>query len=342
MNIKIYTRKNDPNDAVNYYLQLIRQALEERYGACVEPVSSIKDIARDDVVVTISPAAYFLLLLKNPNQKIIYWFQGIFAEEVAYLYSGLKNALKVKLFTYLEHHILKHALLVIFISESMRQYYRRKCGYDKTNYVIIPCFNKQKTDSVSHILADNGHKYDRASFVYAGSVNQWQCIEETVYLFSLIKKRIEQATLTLLTADKKEAQRIAEAYHVSAEIKYIPLKELDKELQKYKYGFILRRDIPLNRVSTPTKLSSYLANGVIPVYSTVIDAFQKPLAGKHYAIPADMNDLNGLCERICSFDSQPVDIDVMEQEYTAVFDSFYNEVDYKRLLIRTLDRELDI
>lgn len=342
MNIKIYTRKNDPNDAVNYYLQLIKQALEEKYSVCVMSVSSIKNIGRDDVVVTISPAAYFLLLLKNPKQKIIYWFQGIAAEELAYLYSGLKNALKVKLFTYLEHRILKRSLLVVFVSESMRLYYRRKCGYDKTNYVIIPCFNKQKTVSISQILGNNKHKYDTPSFVYAGSVNQWQCIEETVYLFSLIKKRIEHATLTLLTADKEGAQRILEAYNVSAEIKYIPLNELDKELQKYKYGFILRRDIPLNRVSTPTKLSSYLANGVIPIYSTVIDSFQEPLADKHYAIPADVNDLSGLCEQVCSFDSRPVDTAVMEQEYTAIFDSFYNEADYKQLLIQTLDREVNI
>lgn len=38
--------------------------------------------------------------------------------------------------------------------------------------------------------------------------------------FSLIKKRIEQAALTLLTANQEEAQRILEVYKVSAEIKY--------------------------------------------------------------------------------------------------------------------------
>ena len=337
MNVKIYTRKNDTNDAVNYYLQIIKQALEEKYKTSVEQVFTVKDVHRRDLVVVISPAAYFYMLLKNPFQQVVFWFQGIFAEEVDYLFTGRKNRLKVRLFTHLERHILKHARLILFVSEAMRRYYHEKFGYQKENYLIIPCFNKQKRLSLPQVVSNMSSKYEIPSFVYAGSISRWQCIEETVYLFSLIKRHFPQATLTLLTSERQEAETILMKYDVSAEIKYVPLTELDKELLKYKYGFILRRDIPLNRVSTPTKLSSYLANGVIPIYSTVIESFKEPLKDKEYAIAADINNLDELYERIVSFEKKRVNVESLDREYEAVFDDFYNETRYKNNLIKALD-----
>lgn len=341
MNIKIYTRdKKDSNDAVTYYLQIFKQALEEKYGREIEQVFSVKEVQHDDIVFVISPAAYFYVLMKNPRQKVVYWFQGIFAEEVAYLFPQKEGKLKVWLFTWLERRILNRALLVLFVSEAMLAYYRAKFGYNKANYVIMPCFNKQKDISIRQILQTDRHKYDEPSFVYVGSVNRWQCIDETVYLFSLIKKRIPDATLTILTGDQKDAEAILAKYGVSADVKYVPLVRLDEELRKYKYGFILRRDIPLNRVSTPTKLSSYLANGLIPIYSSVIESFDQYLGDKRYAIPADINSLDKLCEEICRFDKEPVDIDAIEQEYDAVFATFYNESGYKRELLDAFGKYL--
>ena len=115
------------------------------------------------------------------------------------------------------------------------------------------------------------------------------------------------------------------------------VKDVYKELLKYKYGFILRRDIPLNRVSTPTKLSSYLANGVIPIYSTVIESFKEPLEDKEYAIAADVSNLDELYEQIVSFEKKRVNVESLDREYEAVFDDFYNETRYKNNLIKALD-----
>ena len=93
----------------------------------------------------------------------------------------------------------------------------------------------------------------------------------------------------------------------------------------------------MNRVSTPTKLSSYLANGVIPIYSTVIESFKEPLKDKEYAIAADINNLDELYEQIVSFEKKHVNVESLDREYEAVFDDFYNETRYKNNLIKALD-----
>ncbi|MFH4294131.1 hypothetical protein WAJ58_23570, partial [Acinetobacter baumannii] len=57
-------------------------------------------------------------------------------------------------------------------------------------------------------------------------------------------------------------------------IKYVSLENLDTELLKYKYGFLIRENHIVNNVATPTKMNSYLANGIIPIYLSFIDHFK--------------------------------------------------------------------
>lgn len=48
---------------------------------------------------------------------------------------------------------------------------------------------------------------------------------------------------------------------------------MSEALADVKFGFVLRNDVPVNRVATPTKLSSYLSAGVIPVFSKYLKDF---------------------------------------------------------------------
>ena len=106
----------------------------------------------------------------------------------------------------------------------------------------MPCFNKAITQNSFYYK----HKYESASFVYAGAVIKWQCLDETIHLFSLLKEKLKNATLTILSSDQQEVIPILKKYNINAIIKYVPLEELDEELAKYKYGFILRKDLKMN------------------------------------------------------------------------------------------------
>ena len=52
---------------------------------------------------------------------------------------------------------------------------------------------------------------------------------------------------------------------------------------------ITRKDIAINKVATPTKMSSYLANGIIPIFSDIIGDFNKVMGKLKYTVPVGQN-----------------------------------------------------
>lgn len=143
---------------------------------------------------------------------------------------------------------------------------------NKISY-IISCYNKALN---KNLIIENFSKYYKLNFVYAGSLYKWQCIEKTLEVFREVEKIDSSAHLTLLTKNTTEAKHMVELFGIkNFDVKYISLHDLDSELIKYKYGFLLRADNILNRVAKPTKMNSYLAVGIIPIYSIVVDSLKK-------------------------------------------------------------------
>lgn len=86
------------------------------------------------------------------------------------------------------------------------------------------------------------------------------------------------------------------------------------------YGFILRKDSIVNRVATPTKLSSYMSVGVIPIFSVVLDDFYRVSEKLKYIIPVQKRmDWEAFFERI----NDRIDKDQLLDEYLELFKSYY-------------------
>lgn len=333
MNFKVLLRKNEDNNATHEYINVIKDAAVLSCGARDIPtVYSAKEIKKDDCLIVITPqSVLFNGLLFRPKQKFLYWFQGVVPEEIAYLYGGLYSTVKSFLYGYAEKYILKKARLIFFVSDKLRHHYRTKYGYDKDNYIIMPCFNKKMDESC--FIAS---RYEKPTFVYAGALVKWQCVEETIALFSKIKEMIPEATLTILTAEQAEARKALAEQGVTAEVKYVPLPDLLQELAQYKYGFLLRENMIINEVSTPTKINSYMAAGVIPIFTDVIGDFKRVFRSLQYVITCDHNDPDHIIERILAIEKQKIDPDQIAGEYRSVFDSYYNRDKYVRTIAEKL------
>lgn len=327
---KIFLIDGDENDATDYYLHIISEAIRENNDEC-KKVYDLKSISNIDTVITIHPKAFFQIWKNNKRQPIIHWFQGLIPEEAMMLFENypLKKYPRNWLYSFLERFILKRATFVFFVSEAMRQHYKEKYNYRKNNYIIMPCFNQ-----LLNKKAFNESRYKKTTFVYAGSMSKWQCIDETLQIFRSIKSEIPSANLTLLTKEKDEAQRFLDKYGLyDAQIKYIPYTELNNELNKYKFGFIIREDNPVNNVATPTKMNSYLANGVIPIYSDYIYDFKKNLSGYKNLITYN-GDINKCIQSIKHLDDvSPINI---YHEYTIIFNKYYNENMYVNMISEVL------
>lgn len=326
--LKIYTRKeSELNDATKYYVGIIAKAFEER-GFDIVYTHKVKDINKKDFVLIITPRSFFKTLFRKRKYSI-YWFQGIITSEIPlYNFNRLISLFKIIISTIVEYITLKKSNFIFFVSDDMVDFYKRNRNYKKNNYLVMPCFNQKLEPS-----AFNDKKYSKPTFVYAGNLAGWQCFSQTIQLFKKIKERIPEAELTIYTKEQEEANLILDKYQVNATVKYVPYQELNNELQQYKYGFIIREDIDVNNVATPTKMNSYMAVGIIPIYTNVVGAFKKNLNHLEYAVPlnistqkvyADKLDL----QKLYDLENKKIKAEDVLNEYNKTFETFYSKEYY--------------
>ena len=330
---KIFLSKRDLKNlnAIDYYICVIEKGLQKT-GIEIKRIKDLNDINEEDIVVTTDAHSFFSVWEKNKKQRIIIWFQGIAPEEMRCLKgNNIKWLLKSFVWSYFERIALKHATFCIFVSESMRQHFKKKYGYNHINYFIMPCFNQEINKNCF-----TEDKYLHPTFVYAGGLAKWQCFEETLLIYKVIKNRINNARLYLYTHEKERAKSIVYNLGIDdVEIKSVEYHEMQKELAGKKYCFLIREDIQINHVATPTKLNTYMAAGCIPIFSNVIDAFKENLGKIDYKIEYKGN-MNQLADELLIFENKRINPDTIYCEYKALFDEYYSKEKYSLELCEKL------
>lgn len=335
MRFKVYLRKRDINDATDFYVKILEDALKKS-GYDVERVCNVKNIEKKDKVLTISSKAFFDVWIHNPKQYIINWFQGVAPEESLMLFDGKPQGyLRKLILSFLEPFALKKSKANFFVSKSMLTHYERKYKYKKDNYFLMPCFN-QLFDENNFFDA----RYNSPNFLYAGSMAKWQCVDETLMLFKKIQEHYPLAKLTILTGEKDTAEKLLQKFNlIDVTVKHVPYQQLNSELKKYKYGFLLRKDIIVNNVATPTKMNSYLANGIIPIYSTVIHDFAANINSK-YIIQLPVDNYEQECLNKLKSLEEPLLASEVREDFENIFKKYYSKDHYIKLLNDFFERVL--
>ena len=232
---------------------------------------------------------------------------------------------------------MKKAKFIFFVSEYMRKHYEElgRCSFENKSY-IMPCFNEVLDESVF-----KQKKYTDLTFCYVGSLDLWQCFRETVQLYKSIEYSLQNTKLKVLTFSVDEGTRILKEYGVqNFEIKQVPKEQVKQELIESSFGFIIRHDNMVNRVATPTKFSSYLSAGVIPIYSSCLtdfDALSKSEGMKYVlGISQEINP-----EEIVTFIKRDVVLQEICDEYKRLFSSYYS-IDYHTCRITKLLKNKEI
>ncbi|HFU0347199.1 TPA: hypothetical protein ACGTTX_001656, partial [Vibrio parahaemolyticus] len=261
---KIYlANKSDINNATEFYINMIQTALEA-LDIVVEKVYTLSDLKNADYVLTVDAKAAFFVRVRYPLKKIIVWYQGVVPEEAYMVFGSRLRKLYWSIFEYIS---LKTSCWNIFVSEAMKKHYEKKYKLSLSRGSIIPCFNKSY---ISH----RWNKNKPLSFVYAGSMHKWQCIEETCQIVFELQRLEPQVSFAIYTSDREKGQEFLDKYNIdNATVDYVPLEEIEIRLSEFSYGFIIREDCVVNNVATPTKLNTYYSSGLVPIVSNVINDF---------------------------------------------------------------------
>lgn len=305
-----------------YYVGIIDEAIRKAGYETVH-VAKLNDVPKHANVVTIRDKDTSYVVWRRTPKRVITWFQGICPEEMDVIYEGKWDKLPRRwIHVLFEKVALKKSDLNLFVSEAMLKHYQNKYGYHRDNYMIMPCFGND-----IDLLCFNDERYSKPRFLYSGSVAAWQCIDKMLVLFKKIQQRVPNATLSILTPNREEAHELLKKYDVEADVDFVQPDKLQEYIRGFKYGFIVRDDIAMNNVATPTKMSNYMGAGIIPVYSDVVHDYRTHITAKNPYVIA-FNDDDECIRRIETLERDGADADQIKAEYQKTFNEYWNREVY--------------
>lgn len=298
----------------DYYLDTIAQGLEKA-GYPVRAAYEWEEMdirPGDQALIIAATRAYHLWKKKIPY---LYWAQGVWPEES---YLRYHSPLRFRVQSHLEKRALKKAEFVFFVSESMKNHFEAKYKlHFHGKCYIMPCANEQFHPEAF----DAPGKYESNVFCYAGALSRWQCFEETVALYKKIERARPDSRLLLLVKERQQALAMLEKYDVkNYSIDYVPVEKLPEVLRQAKFGFVLRQESPVNAVATPTKVVTYLCNGLIPIYSHTLTGIREILKDARYPI---VYENNGDISRILEAMDGPMNPEEVRSDLEAIYETTY-------------------
>lgn len=314
--MKVYILKCSNKDVTDYYLSIIKEAFQEKYDVVF--INKIKELItkpRNSIIITARISDFLLLDLIGFKKQLI-WMQGVEPEES---YLKHHNKIKFALLSLIEKYTLINSLGCFLVSKEMQTHLENKyrIHISEKSY-IMPCFNCEYNDN-SFLSSD---KYYNNTFCYIGSLSVWQCFEQTILYYKKLENILPHTSLKILTPEIERAKILVKQYNIkNYTIQYVKNDEITEALKDVKYGFILRDNIIVNNVATPTKLSTYISNGVIPIYSTGLKPFNYFIHENKIQNVICVDNKHVINET--DFNSQ-VDLDLIKKEYKFIFQNYYN------------------
>lgn len=206
---------------------------------------------------------------KNKKTKLIVDFHGDSYEE--YLFRSPRNN---QIAILLKNSIVNSITIadhIIVVSENLLLQFENYYNNKICNYSIISCgvdINRFE-DTSKRVNINNINIGERIVLGYSGGLQKWQNIEFILDIFIKLKEYNNRFFFMLYT--NSDTGFINEKLKLIGENNYLIMKltfdEVPEYLKLFDAGFLIREDLILNKVSSPTKILEYLAAGV-PVICT--------------------------------------------------------------------------
>lgn len=333
MKAYLYCDPRSLNDATRYYVNIIRKCVCRR-GFDFETVHKLSEIKHPDLIITVTERYFLLAKLRFAKTRTIYWSQGVTAEEAKNVVTGLKSRARYLFRRMAEPVAVNKSSILFCVSDRMVEYYKEKYGLkDRGQIVVMPCYNLQPA---GHGSPD---RYARPTFVYAGNASSWQCADVMLDVYRNVEQSIPDAELVIFSncADEFES-KIRERGIRNYSIRYVSVEQLQEEMLNYKYGFVIRDKHIINQVATPTKLNSYLASYLIPVFSDGVAAFAENIDLGEFTIMAKCPlDAGKIAGQIVEFENSKHDFNKYPQCVDKIFREYFNDSVYEEQLDRHLE-----
>ncbi len=322
--MKVVYFEKDIRNVTGFYYSIITSALEhnnvdlqKRNVASIKNLISVK---RKDYAL-ITDLRDFAKLYLLGHRRFIFWYQGVTPEEV-YLMSGSK--IRYSIFSFFEKLSLKAIKYKIGVSNYLFKHFEEKYNISLKDgsYFIMPCFNNLLNKDSFY----KEGKYENNIFCYAGGTAVWQGFDEMVRIYGEIEKKHPNVFFRIYSKEYDRAKEIISKYKIkNYSVESLPPTEVDQALSSCKFGFIIRENNVINNVATPTKFGTYIGNGVIPIYTPAIKAFED--LSKEFKFLC-CSTIDEIVNNVDDYLDTSVAADDVFNEYSRIFEKYYNRENY--------------
>ena len=224
---------------------------------------------------------YVLRLIRITKLPIYLWKQGDAAAES---YMTHHSYLRKWVLQMIDAYSLRKVAGVIYVSDAMKDYYENKYSV-RTKSIVVPCLSEFANTKIEKA----GRIPD--SFVYIGGLSIWQCFDEILSLYAKI--RTEQSVFHIITLKTEEAhKKVLKIIGDDRNIKIYGITDrtqIPAILNKFQYGFLIRRNDVVNQVAAPIKFLEYLSCGVNVIMTDAVPSYAKLVRENNVGTVVDIN-----------------------------------------------------
>ena len=258
----------------NYFLILLRDQIS------IFVLNIIIKLNKPDLIYCHGTnESYLGLQLKIQSKRVVADLHGAAPEELIYRTNQQRDNLLYKHLEKRELYVIKNVSKLVTVSQMMINHLEKKFSVLPNNVQVIPCLTvKPKYFKRREVIRDELGINNKIAFVYCGSYRTYQMIDKTLELYKSISKRIPNTKLFIFTNNQDEIKEEIKLINLPIEnyrLMSLERFEVATYLNAMDFSLLLRDNSILNIVSSPTKFSEYLINGLPVITTDYVGDFSK-------------------------------------------------------------------
>lgn len=231
---------------------------------------------------------------KKNDIKFVFDCHGTAPDEVYLYHKNFCGLLFSHWLRNQEKKVVDCASLIVVVSESEVKHLN--LNVRNKEYVILPMIPSNiffnQSDSRNLIREKLNVDSKAKVFVYAGQNQKWQMSKETVMFYKKIEENCKNTFLLILTRQKADFTNLCLGMKVrNFSVITSSYADMPKYLDACDYGFCLRADHIINRVSSPTKVLEYISRNVRPIITEYVGDYSECLQKEDLGDVVDINEI---------------------------------------------------